>query len=108
MTFSDSSLLPVTAQFRTSRCRTLRIKRELEATIRETQAELVGVKAQVLGTPIQNHPFVEKAKSQVRQAFLNFHRRNVVAPLSGYIAKRQVQIGDTVKAGSPLLAIVPG
>ncbi|MGZ8927885.1 MAG: membrane fusion protein of tripartite multidrug resistance system, partial [Methylobacter sp.] len=65
--------------------------RELEAAIGETRAELVGVKAEVLGTPIPNHPVVEKAKSQVRQAYLNFYRRNIVAPVSGYIAKRQVQ-----------------
>ncbi|MDD5135684.1 MAG: HlyD family efflux transporter periplasmic adaptor subunit, partial [Phycisphaerae bacterium] len=81
--------------------------RELEAAIGETRAELVGVNAEVLGTPIPNHPVVEKAKSQVRQAYLNFYRRNIVAPMSGYIAKRQVQIGDNVKAGTPLLAIIP-
>ena len=81
--------------------------RELEAAIGETQAEKTGIEAQVAGIAIENHPAVEKAKSRVRTAFLNYQRRNVIAPVSGYIAKRKVQIGDNVKAGAPLLAIVP-
>ena len=81
--------------------------RELEALIRETQAEKTSVEAQVLGTAIDNHPAIEKAKSRVRTAFLNYQRRNIIAPVSGTIAKRKAQIGDNVKAGAPLLAIVP-
>ncbi len=81
--------------------------RELEAAIGETQAEKTGIEAQVAGIAIENHPAVEKAKSRVRTAFLNYQRRNVIAPVSGYIAKRKAQIGDNVKAGAPLLAIVP-
>jgi len=81
--------------------------RELEAAIHETQAEKTGIEAQVAGIAIENHPVVEKAKSRVRSAFLNYQRRKVIAPVSGYIAKRKAQIGDNVKAGAPLLAIVP-
>jgi membrane fusion protein, multidrug efflux system len=81
--------------------------RELEAVIRENQAEKISIEAQISGTTIDNHPAIEKAKSQVRAAFLNFQRRNIVAPVSGYVAKRKVQLGDNVKPGSPLLAIVP-
>lgn len=81
--------------------------RELEAMIRETLADKTGIEAQVAGAAIENNPAVEKAKSRVRNAFLNYQRRNVIAPVSGYIAKRKTQIGDNVKAGAPLLAIVP-
>jgi membrane fusion protein (multidrug efflux system) len=81
--------------------------RELEAVIRENQAEKNSVEAQIAGTPIDNHPATEKAKSRVRAAFLNFQRRNIVAPVSGYVAKRKVEVGDSVKPGVPLLAIVP-
>lgn len=81
--------------------------RELEAMIREIQAEKTGIEAQVAGAAIENNPAVENAKSRVRNAFLNYQRRNVIAPVSGYIAKRKTQIGDNVKAGAPLLAIVP-
>ncbi|MEF3076923.1 efflux RND transporter periplasmic adaptor subunit [Methylobacter sp. Wu1] len=81
--------------------------RELEAAIQEARAEKAGVEAQVKGVPVERHPAVEKAKSHVRRAFLDYHRRNVVAPVSGYVAKRRVQVGDNVKAGAVLLAIVP-
>ncbi|MDO9422948.1 MAG: HlyD family efflux transporter periplasmic adaptor subunit [Methylobacter sp.] len=81
--------------------------RELEAVIRENQAEKTGVEAQIRGTAIDNHPAIEKAKSRIRTAFLNYQRRNIIAPVSGYVAKRKAQIGDNVKAGTPLLAIVP-
>ncbi|WP_235209294.1 efflux RND transporter periplasmic adaptor subunit [Methylobacter sp. BBA5.1] len=81
--------------------------RELEAAIQETRAEKAGVEAQVKGVAIDHHPAVDKAKSRVRRAFLDYHRRNVVAPVSGYVAKRRAQVGDNVKAGATLLAIVP-
>jgi membrane fusion protein (multidrug efflux system) len=81
--------------------------RELEASIQEIRAEKAGVEAQVQGIPIERHPAVEKAKSRVRRAYLDYHRRNVIAPASGYVAKRRVQVGDNVKAGAVLLAIVP-
>lgn len=81
--------------------------RELDAVIGETQAEKAAVEAKIRGTEIDNHPAIEKAKSRIRTAFLNYQRRNIIAPVSGYVAKRNVQIGDNVKAGTPLLAIVP-
>lgn len=81
--------------------------RELEASIQEIRAEKAGVEAQVQGIPVERHPAVEKAKARVRRAFLDYHRRNVIAPVSGYVAKRRAQVGDNVKAGAVLLAIVP-
>lgn len=81
--------------------------RELEASIRESRAEKISLEAQVSGIALERHPMVEKAKSRLRAAYLDFQRRNIVAPVSGYVAKRKVQVGDYVKAGAPLLAIVP-
>ncbi|MDD1612415.1 MAG: HlyD family efflux transporter periplasmic adaptor subunit [Methylococcaceae bacterium] len=81
--------------------------RELGAAIKEAEAEKTGVEAQVQGVDIEHHPSVEKAKSMVRRTFLEYRRRNVLAPVSGYVAKRRAQIGDAVKPGAPLLVIVP-
>lgn len=80
---------------------------ELEAAIGEAKAELTGARAQVDGIAVERHPTVEKAKNQLRRAFLDYHRRNVVAPLSGYVAKRRAHAGDIVGTGAPLLVIVP-
>ncbi|MGR8940317.1 MAG: HlyD family efflux transporter periplasmic adaptor subunit [Gammaproteobacteria bacterium] len=81
--------------------------RELEAAINEAEAEKNGVVAQVQGVDIETHPAVEKAKSKVRRTFLEYRRRNVRAPVTGYVAKRRAQVGDWVKPGAPLLVIVP-
>lgn len=80
---------------------------ELAASLRETRAERQGVIAQLRNSAISNHPAVEQAKSRLRRAFLNYQRRKIVAPVSGYIAKRKVQIGDNLKTGAPLMLIVP-
>lgn len=80
---------------------------QLEASIRETRAEQLGVIAQLRTSTINDHPSVEKSKSRLRQAFLDYQRREIIAPVSGYVAKRKAQIGDNLKAGAPLLVIVP-
>ncbi len=80
---------------------------ELKAAIAALQSEKSGVEAQVQGVSVDKHPAVEKAKNLLRRAFLAYHRRNITAPLSGYVAKRRVQVGDTVKEGVPLMVIVP-
>jgi membrane fusion protein, multidrug efflux system len=43
----------------------------------------------------------------VRNAALALHRAEIVSPVTGVIAKRSVQVGERVAAGTPLLAVVP-
>jgi membrane fusion protein (multidrug efflux system) len=80
---------------------------ELEAAIKEAEAEKASIEAEVGGVDIDKHPAVEKAKSRLRLAYLEYKRSSIVAPASGYVAKRRAQVGDLVKAGAPLLVIVP-
>jgi membrane fusion protein (multidrug efflux system) len=63
--------------------------------------------AQIDGTTIADHPQVLAAASAVRNAALALHRTELVSPVSGVIAKRAVQVGQRVAAGTPLLAVVP-
>ncbi|CAG1770519.1 partial putative multidrug resistance protein EmrK, partial [uncultured bacterium] len=81
--------------------------RELEAGVRQTQAELAGAEALVQATDVSNHPKVLQAASAVKQAYLEQVRQAIVAPVAGYVAKRSIQIGEQVKPDTPLLAIVP-
>ncbi|MGJ0484165.1 MAG: HlyD family efflux transporter periplasmic adaptor subunit [Methylomicrobium sp.] len=80
---------------------------ELEASIKEAEAEKISVEAEIQGVDIDRHPSVEKAKSKLRLAYLEYRRRNILAPVSGYVAKRRAQIGDMIKPGAPLMVIVP-
>lgn len=80
---------------------------ELKAGIAALLSEKSGVEAQVQGISVDKHPTIEKAKNHFRHAFLAYQRQNIIAPVSGYVAKRRVQVGDTVKEGVPLMVIVP-
>jgi membrane fusion protein, multidrug efflux system len=63
--------------------------------------------AQIDGTTIADHPQVLAAAGAVRNAALALHRTDLISPVSGVIAKRSVQVGQRVAAGTPLLAVVP-
>lgn len=79
----------------------------LDAEVRETQAELDTLDAQIGGTTIMAHPAVEFAKHQLIEAHLEYARQQIRAPVSGYVAKRKAQVGDRVQPGAPLMTIVP-
>ncbi|KAA0997669.1 HlyD family efflux transporter periplasmic adaptor subunit [Paraburkholderia panacisoli] len=58
-------------------------------------------------TTVEQHPNVQAAASKVRDAYLAYARNTLPAPVTGYVAKRSVQVGQRVSPGSPLMAIVP-
>jgi membrane fusion protein (multidrug efflux system) len=58
------------------------------------------------GTEVQQHPGVQAAAAAVREAWLALQRMEVAAPLAGVVARRSVQVGQRVAAGSPLMSIV--
>lgn len=63
--------------------------------------------AMVDDTVIDSHPEIKNAVATLRQRFLDKARSTVVAPVSGFVAKRAVQLGMRVDSGTTLLAIVP-
>ena len=71
------------------------------------QQELVANQARIDRTTIENHPDVLAAAAQVHDAYLEVARTQLQAPVSGYVAKRTVQLGQRVAPGAPLMAIVP-
>ncbi len=79
----------------------------LTAEVRETQAELDTLDAQIGGTTVKAHPAVDLAKYQLIEAHLEYARQQIRAPVSGYVAKRRGQVGDRVHPGTPLMTIVP-
>lgn len=63
--------------------------------------------AMVDDTVIDTHPEIKTAVATLRQRYLDNARTTIVAPVSGYVAKRAVQLGMRVTSGTTLLAIVP-
>lgn len=53
------------------------------------------------------NPEVVLARARRDRAQLDLERTVIRAPIDGIVAKRQVQLGQRVQAGAPLLAVVP-
>ncbi len=58
-------------------------------------------------TAVADNPDVEAAATQVQRAYLALKRTSIRAPVSGYVAKRGVQLGERIAPGTALLSIVP-
>jgi membrane fusion protein (multidrug efflux system) len=74
-----------------------------------TQAERQALSAHALvdGTPVENNPAVLQAKDAYRDAWIAAQRNAVVAPVSGYVAERSVQLGRHIQAGEALMTVIP-
>jgi membrane fusion protein (multidrug efflux system) len=59
------------------------------------------------GTTVETNPQVLGAIAEVRRAAIDASYMQIVAPLSGVVAQRTVQLGQKVAAGTPLMAVVP-
>jgi len=68
---------------------------------------LAASKALVGHTGVADNPDVRAAATQVERAWLALVRTNVKAPVTGYVARRSVQLGERISPGAPLMAIVP-
>lgn len=58
-------------------------------------------------TVVISHPDVKAAAAQYRAAYLTEVRTTLVAPVTGYVARRTVQVGQRVQPGAALMAVVP-
>ena len=69
--------------------------------------QLKTTSALVDDTVVSSHPDVMAAAAQLRQAYLNNSRSTLIAPVTGYVAKRSVQLGQRVQPGTALMAVIP-
>ena len=58
-------------------------------------------------TVVSSHPEVMAAAAQLRQAYLAAARTTLVAPVTGYVAKRTVQLGQRLEPGTATMAVIP-
>ncbi len=59
------------------------------------------------GTSVEKNPSVLAAAARVREAWLGTRRAMLPAPVDGYVARRTVQLGQRVAAGTTMMSIVP-
>ena len=70
---------------------------------REAQAAIGGS----TGIPLDQQPAVKEARARLEQARLNLGYTDIKAHVDGYVTKRQVEVGNYVQPGQPLMALVP-
>lgn len=78
-----------------------------EAALQAANEQLTSNKTLTENTTVTQHPNVLRAAARVRETLLALSRTTLPAPTTGYVAKRAVQVGQRIAAGSPLLSIVP-
>jgi membrane fusion protein (multidrug efflux system) len=78
-----------------------------EAALTEAQREAVASHALVDGSDVENNPAVLQAKAAYRDAWLAAQRNAVLAPVTGYVAERSVQLGARIQPGEALMTVVP-
>ena len=81
--------------------------RSARAALQQAQATLATTRAAIVGTTPATHPRVLQAEAALRNAWLAAARVRVVAPVSGYVVRRSVQLGQQVTPATEMLAIVP-
>ena len=69
--------------------------------------QLKTTSALVDDTEVSSHPDVMAAAANLRQAYLTNARSTLIAPVTGYVAKRTVQLGQRVQPGTALMAVIP-
>ena len=78
-----------------------------ESALLAAQEQLASNKVLTDQTTVEKHPNVQRAAANLRSAYLAFARSTMPAPVTGYVAKRSVQVGQRVSPGTPLMAVVP-
>lgn len=77
-----------------------------QSALEAARAQLAANQVLTEGTRVDQHPAVMRAAAQVHEAQLALQRCQLVAPIGGYVARRNVQVGQRVQAGAALMSVV--
>lgn len=85
----------------------------VEQEVEQAQAQLQATLSQRKQVEVLTHKLAalqgerQEAEGKLQAAQLNLSYCTIPAPISGYIAQKNVQVGDRVQTGQPLMAVVP-
>ena len=80
---------------------------QAQAALDTAEAQARAAHAAIAGTATADNPAVQQAKANFRAAWVAAQRNTIVAPVSGYVAQRSVQLGNSVAPGQQLMTVVP-
>ncbi|MGH8202742.1 MAG: HlyD family efflux transporter periplasmic adaptor subunit [Steroidobacteraceae bacterium] len=103
----DRSLLPVHGVSLETLEHDENAVRSARAALQQAQATLASTRAEIAGTTPATHPRVLQAEASLRAAWLAVTRTRVLAPVSGYVVRRAIELGGQVTPSTEMLALVP-
>ncbi len=74
---------------------------------RQEQREALATIGGSTSIPLEEQPAIKEARAQLEQARLNLDYTKLRAQIPGFITRRQVQPGNWVRPGQPLMTLVP-
>ncbi|WP_458072043.1 HlyD family secretion protein [Rhodanobacter sp. BL-MT-08] len=80
---------------------------QARAALTTARAQASAQHASISGTDIANNPAVLQARANFRAMWVAAQRNAIYAPVSGYVAQRSVQVGNSVQAGQQLMTVLP-
>jgi membrane fusion protein (multidrug efflux system) len=80
---------------------------QAQAALNAAVAQSAAAHASIEGTEITNNPAVEQARANFRAAWVASQRNAILAPVTGYVAQRSVQLGHSVQPGQQLMSVLP-
>jgi membrane fusion protein (multidrug efflux system) len=80
---------------------------QARAAVTAAQAQADAAHAAIEGTDVAKNPAVMQARANFRAAWVAAQRNAIYAPVSGYVAQRSVQLGNSVQPGQQLMTVVP-
>lgn len=80
---------------------------QAEASLRQSEQQSLAAHSLVDGSTVATNPAVLQAKQNYIDAWVNMQRTSVIAPISGNVAQKNLQPGQQIQPGQPLLTIIP-
>jgi membrane fusion protein (multidrug efflux system) len=80
---------------------------QARAALAGAQAQAAAAHAAIEGTEVARNPGVMQARANFSAAWIAAQRNAIYAPVSGYVAQRSVQLGNSVQPGQQLMTVVP-
>ncbi len=80
---------------------------QAQAALDAAEAQASAAHASIEGTDVADNPAVQQARANFRAAWVAAQRNTIVAPVSGFVTQRSVQLGNSVQPGQQLMTVVP-
>ena len=77
-----------------------------DLALQQAQRQAAAAHALVDGGAVRDNPLVLEALARYRDAHISAHRNAIVAPIRGYVAQRNVQLGQRIAPGQPLMSVI--